>query len=114
MADPASWTIAAAAIASAAVGTYSAVDSHKMQKEAQAQQEEAQRKAEEKQAEADRTAEEKRLQALASNQTAVDYGNIWGVNSAKYADAAQKLSAGTGSFNTDDDETNPFYQRGLL
>lgn len=87
---------------------------HDAQKGAEWTQKQAQAEAEKKQKEADRTAEEKRLQALAANQTATDYGNVWGVDSNKYADAAQKLSAGTGSFNTDDEDENPFYTRGLL
>jgi hypothetical protein len=82
--------------------------------DAREKQEEAQAKAEREQKAADDRAEKQRLEALAANQEATDYGNIWGADSAKYADAAQKLSAGTGSFNTDEDETNPFYQRGLL
>lgn len=104
----------ASLLTTATIGTASAIDAHQLQKEAMAKQEEAQRQAEEKQAKADKTAEEKRLEALAANQTDVDYGSIWGVDANKYADVAQKLSAGTGSFNTDDDEENPFYTRGLL
>ena len=114
MADPASWVLASAAIASAGISGVSAYEGHKMQKEAMAQQEEAQRRAEEKQEQANRSAEEQRLQALAGNMTATDYGNVWGVDGNKYADVAQKLSAGTGDFNTEDDEDNPFYTRGLL
>lgn len=104
----------ASLITSTGISTASAIDAHELQKEAQAKQEEAQNKAEEAQRVADEKAERQRLEALAANQTATDYGNVWGADSAKYSDAAQKLSAGTGSFNTDDDETNPFYQRGLL
>lgn len=104
----------ASLIATTTVGTASAIDAHELQKEAMSKQEEAQEKAEAAQKAADDKAEKQRLEALAANQTATDYGNVWGADSAKYSDAAQKLSAGTGSFNTDDDETNPFYQRGLL
>lgn len=87
---------------------------HDAQKGAAWEQKQAQERAERKQKEADDNAERKRLEALAANQTATDYGSVWGVDSNKYADAAQKLSAGTGSFNTDDEEDNPFYTRGLL
>lgn len=94
--------------------TGSAAYTHHEQKQALEAQEEAQANAQREQKAAEDRAEKKRLEALAANQTATDYGNVWGTDSAKYADAAQKLSAGTGSFNTDDDETNPFYTRGLL
>ena len=104
----------ASLISSTSIGAASAIDAHDLQKEAMSKQEEAQQKAEAAQKAADDRAEKQRLEALAANQEATDYGNIWGADSAKYADAAQKLSAGTGSFNTDEDETNPFYQRGLL
>ena len=77
-------------------------------------QKQAQLAAEAQQKAADERAEKQRLEALAANQTATDYSNVWGTDSAKYADAAQKLSAGTGGFDTDEDETNPFYTRGLL
>lgn len=78
-------------------------------------QERAQKKAEAKQAEADYNAEQKRLAALAKNQQA--QGFDFGVDSAlakRYADAAQKWSAGTGSLSEDEDNENPFYTRGLL
>ena len=78
------------------------------------EQKKAQAQAEEKQRIADERAEKQRLEGLVANQTATDYGNIWGTDTAKYADAAQKFSAGTGDFNTEDEETNPFYARGLL
>lgn len=105
---------AAAALFSAAGGAYSAYTQKKVAEDTLHEQAEAQRQAEEKQRQADMDAERQRLEGIAENQTATDYGRIWGANSANYADAAQKLSAGTGSFNTGDDETNPFYQRGLL
>lgn len=104
----------ASLLTTAAIGTASAVDAHELQKEAQHKQEEAQQKAETEQREADQRAEKKRLEGLKANAEATDYGNVWGADSAKYADAAQKLSAGTGSFDTDDDDENPFYQKGLL
>ena len=100
-------------ITAATTATTSAVEYHEQEK-AMGQQAEAQAKAEEKQKAADEAAEKKRLEALAANQTATDYGNIWGTDTAKYSDAAQKLSAGTGSFNKEEEETNPFYTRGLL
>lgn len=100
-------------ISAAATGAQMSA-THDAQKGAEWESKQAQAEAEKKQAEADRTAEEKRLKALATNTTATDYGNVWGVDSNKYADAAQKLSAGTGSFDTDNDEENPFYTRGLL
>lgn len=102
------------ALASLLVGTASAVDAHEQAKDAQHEQEKAQRKAEAEQKESDEKAEKQRLEGLKTNAEKTDYGNIWGADSAKYADAAQKLSAGTGSFDTDDNETNPFYQKGLL
>lgn len=114
MADPASWAMAGAMLVSAGASTYSAIEGHEAQKETMRIQQEAQNEALLAQQEADKSAEKQRLEALAANQKTTDYGNIWGADSAKYADAAQKLSAGTGSFNTDEDETNPFYQRGLL
>lgn len=110
----ADWVGAAAMLLSAGVSGYSAYRSQELQEDAMDKQEDAQRKAEEKQKEADDKAERQRLEALAANQTATDYANVWKVDSAKYADAAQKMSAGTGSFDTDDEETNPFYYRGLL
>lgn len=110
----AEWVGAAAMLASAGVSAYSVSESQRLQEEAMDKQEEAQKKAEAKQTEADYMAEKRRLEALAANQTATDYGSVWGVDSNKFVDAAQKLSAGTGSFDTDDDETNPFYYRGLL
>ena len=87
---------------------------HDQAKGALWEQKQAQAAAEVKQKEADDKAEKQRLEALAANMEATGYGNVWGVDSNKYADAAQKLSAGTGDFNTDDDEDNPFYYRGLL
>lgn len=110
----ADWVGAIAMLASAGVSAYGASESARLQEESMDKQEQAQKDAEEKQKAADEKAERQRLEALAANQTATDYANIWKVDSAKYADAAQKMSAGTGSFDTDDDETNPFYYRGLL
>lgn len=99
-------------ISAAAMGTQTAVSAYKAD-EARAQQDKAQSEAKAAQEKADQDAERKRLEGVASNQTATDYGNIWGVKGSNYADAARKLSAGTGSFS-DDDETNPFYSRGLI
>lgn len=110
----ADWVAAGAAVASLIAGTTMSVVEYNASEDAREKQEEAQAKAEREQKAADDKAEKQRLEALAANQEATNYGNIWGADSAKYADAAQKLSAGTGSFNTDEDETNPFYQRGLL
>lgn len=110
----AEWVMAGAALLGAGVSGYEASESQRLQEEALDKQKEAQRKAENEQKAADEKAEMERLEALASNQTATDYGSVWGVDSNKFVDAAQKLSAGTGSFDTDDDETNPFYYRGLL
>lgn len=110
----ASTWLAATAVASLIAGTTTSIVEYNASEHAREKQEEAQAKAEREQKAADDRAEKQRLEALAANQEATDYGNIWGADSAKYADAAQKLSAGTGSFNTDEDETNPFYQRGLL
>jgi hypothetical protein len=87
---------------------------HNAAEHAAEDQKAAQEEATRKQKEADENAERQRLEALSASQSATDYGSVWGVDSAKYADAAQKLSAGTGSFKTDDDETNPFYARGLV
>lgn len=110
----AEWVTASAMLLSAGAATYGAIESERLQEDSLKAQKKAQNEAAEEQRVADENAERERLEALAANQTATDYGNIWGADSAKYADAAQKLSAGTGSFNTDDDEQNPFYQRGLL
>lgn len=108
------WGQLALGIINAITAGYSAYETHEDSKKARQIQRDAQAAAQAEQAEADRKAEMQRLEGLATNQTATDYSNIWGVNTAKYADAAQKLSAGTGSFNTDDDEENPFYTRGLI
>lgn len=104
----------ASLITSTAIGTASAIDAHEQAKDAQREQEKAMQQAEQQQKESDEKAEKQRLEGLKANAEKTDYGNVWGADSAKYADAAQKLSAGTGSFDTDDDDTNPFYQRGLL
>lgn len=103
-------------VSAAAMGTQTAVSAHKAD-EARASQENAQREAKAAQEKADADAERQRLEGIAANQTATSYSKIWGTDSAyanRYKDAAQKLSAGTGSFDTDDDTNNPFYTRGLL
>ena len=110
MSDPATWAMLATAIASGA-STAATVDAEHTAAHAQRV---AQGKAEEEQRKADVAAETQRLEGLKTAATKTDYGDIWGTSTNKYADAAQKLSAGTGSFNTDDDETNPFYTKGLL
>lgn len=111
-------TVASALIYSSLISTATAAGqwwaSHEAQEKANWEQKQAQGRAEEKQKAADEKAETQRLEALKTNQTATDYGNVWGTKANNYADAAQKLSAGTGSFNTDDEETNPFYAKGLL
>lgn len=79
-------------------------------------QEDAQKAAEAKQKEADENAETARLRALAKNQqdqTGFDFG-VDSTLAKRYADAAQKWGAGTGSMTTDDDNENPFYTRGLI
>ena len=117
MSDPVSIAAIVAMAASATASGYSAYQGHVDAKEAQARQDQAQAEAKIEQQKADREAEQQRLEGIASNQTATTYGNIWGVDNAyanRYKDAAQKLSAGTGSFDTDDDDNNPFYTRGLL
>lgn len=87
---------------------------YEMQEKALHEQKKAKASAIKEQKEAENKAETQRLEALANNQTVTDYGSIWGVKGSNFADAAQKLSAGTGSFDTDEDETNPFYTRGLF
>ena len=113
MGSVASAIIISSLITAAATGAQMSA-THDAQKGAEWEQQKAQAEAQKIQKEANESAERKRLEALAANTEATDYGNVWGVDSNKYADAAQKLSAGTGSFNTDDDEENPFYTRGLL
>ena len=116
MADPVTAAVIMAATMAATTGTQMAV-SHHEQKAAREAQENAQAEAKREQQKSERDAEQQRLEGIASNQTATTYGNIWGVDNAyanRYKDAAQKLSAGTGSFDTDDDDNNPFYTRGLL
>lgn len=110
----ADWITAGVGAASVGLSATQGVVSYNQQKHAQEDMKEAQEKAELKQEESDRNAERQRLEAIAANQEATDYSSIWGVKGANYADAAQKLSAGTGSFDTDDDESNPFYTKGLL
>lgn len=106
-------SLMAASVATSA--TTAGINMHQ-QNEAEDKQRHAQEKAEAKQNEADRKAEQARLEALAKNQenqTGFDFG----VDSAlakRYADAAQKWSAGTGSMTTEDDNENPFYTRGLI
>lgn len=99
---------------SAGATAYTGMKQIDAQEDALEKQKKAQTKAEAEQQAADESAERKRLEGIATNQSVTDYGNIWGAQANAYKDAAQKLSAGTGSFNTDDEETNPFYQRGLL
>lgn len=105
--------MAGATLASTATSvTSSAIESHKARKT----QREAQEKALEAQQEADNKAETARLEALAKDQQG-QAGFDFGIDSAlakRYADAAQKWSAGTGSMTTDDDNENPFYTRGLI
>lgn len=98
----------------ALMSLYQGHESMEMQKEAQQEQKKAQLTAVKEQKEAENKAETERLEALAGNQQATDYSNVWGIKGSNFADAAQKLSAGTGSFDTDDDEENPFYTRGLI
>ena len=114
MSDP----ITAALIMSAATLTASGVSasvSHDASKSAEWQQKQAQNKAEATQKAADEKAEQERLAALAKNQQT--QGFDFGVDSAlakRYADAAQKWGAGTGSMTEDEDNNNPFYTRGLI
>lgn len=107
--------IVSSLITAAATGA-AAVQAHQDATAAEWEQKQSQEKAERAQKEANERAEKQRLEGLKSNAEATDYGNIWGVdtNTKKYADAAQKLSAGTGSLNTNDEDENPFYTRGLL
>lgn len=113
MSDPITAAAIMAVTTAAATGTQMAM-TYNMNKEAEHKQKEAQALAEEKQRKADEEAEMTRLQGIAADQEATNYGNIWATDAAKYKDAAQKFGAGTGSFDTDDDETNPFYSRGLF
>ena len=113
MSDPITAAVIMATTMAATTGTQMAVAHHE-QKAAREAQENAQAEAKREQQKAERSAEQKRLEGIAANQNSINYGNIWaGTESKRYADAAQKLSAGTGSFS-DDDETNPFYSRGLI
>lgn len=103
--------MAASLAMTAASATYTGVEQHKAEKEQKAAIEEADKK----QAEADREAEKQRLEALAKNQqdqSGFDFG-IDSVLAKRYADAAQKWEAGTGSKSSDDEE-NPFYTKGLI
>lgn len=114
MSDPITAALIIAGTTLAASGTTTAVQAHQAEA-ALSHQRHAEERAKEAQEKSDANAEKQRLEALAANQTDTDYGNIWGVDNAnKFSDAAQKLSAGTGSFDTDDDDENPFYTRGLL
>lgn len=104
-----------AAIQAATTGAQTWVSNEQAAK-ARSEQSAAQREAKAVQEKADADAERQRLEGIAANQTATSYSNIWGTDSAyanRYKDAAQKLSAGTGSFS-DDDDTNPFYSKGLI
>lgn len=109
-------TVAAAAMVvsaltaatSAGIQNYHAKKSESIQKHAQEEARQAQQ-------EADTKAETERLQALAKNQE-TEAGFDFGVDSAlakRYADAAQKWGAGTGSMNQEE-EDNPFYMKGLV
>ena len=100
-------------ITAAATGASTAVQ-YDAQQEAAHEQKKAQEAAAEEQRIAAQEAETQRLEGLKTASTKTDYANVWGSDTAKYADAAQKLSAGTGNFNTEDEETNPFYTRGLV
>ena len=102
------------ALASLAAGATQGVVSYNQQKHALEDQNKTQAAAKKEQKLADEKAERQRLEAMGTAATATDYGNIWAVDSAKFKDSAQKLSAGTGSFNTEDEDENPFYTRGLL
>ena len=85
------------------------------QEEANEKQKKALKEAEAKQAEADTAAETQRLEALAKNQesTGFEYG-VDSALAARYADAAQKWGAGTGSIKEEEVTDNPFYTKGLL
>ena len=107
--------VGAAPLITAGASIYTGVKETDLARESMEKQEKAQQKAEAKQAEADTKAEQARLEALAKNQET--QGFDFGVDSAlakRYADAAQKWGAGTGSLSEDEDNENPFYTRGLL
>ena len=111
------WTflVESAPLITAGASIYSGEKQMEFAQESMDKQERAQKRAEEKQAEADRKAETARLEALAKNQES-ESGFNFGVDSAlakRYADAAQKWGAGTGSM-TEDEEENPFYIKGLI
>lgn len=102
------------AISAASAGATSAVEGYHSHK-AEWEQELGQRKAEQAQVAADRKAETERLKALAKQQKSTG-GFDFGIDStlaARYADAAQKWGAGTGS-TKQEEEDNPFYTRGLV
>lgn len=99
------------AITAAASGTSAAVSAHQSEKAEHAQKK-AQAKAEAAQIASDKKAEEERLKALAKQQESEAFG-IDSTLAARYADAAQKWGAGTGSTKQDEEE-NPFYTRGLV
>lgn len=108
--------VGAAPVVTAGASIYNGYQQTELAKDSLERQEEAQKAAEEKQKQADYDAEKKRLEALAKNQEG-QQGFDFGVDSAlakRYADAAQKWGAGTGSMNEDDDQDNPFYTKGLL
>ena len=114
MSTVASAILWSAVISAVSAGAQTAVSAEASHTAAHAQKV-SQERAEAQQEKANKEAEQQRLEGIAANQSATNYGNVWGASeSKKYADAAQKLSAGTGSFDTDDDETNPFYSRGLI
>lgn len=106
--------IASAAISAASAGVNTGVQSHQAHK-SRWEQEQGQRRAEQAQIAADRKAETERLEALAKQQKSTsDFS--FGIDStlaARYADAAQKWGAGTGS-TKQEEEDNPFYTRGLV
>lgn len=112
----AEWVSAGAMVASAlASGVNTGVQQHYAAKSME-KQEEAQAEAERVQKAADVKAEEERLKALAKQQQS-ESGFDFGIDStlaARYADAAQKWSAGTGATAEKQEEENPFYTRGLI
>lgn len=110
----AEWVMASAALAGVGASVTSGIMNYNQQESALKAQKKAQAEAKATQEEADQQAERERLEALAQNTAAIDYGDVWGIDSNVYKDAATKFSAGTGSFNTEEEEENPFYARGLV
>lgn len=112
----ASGIMAATALSSLGYSVYSGERAHEEQKDAAKEQKKALEQAEAKQKEADLDAEQKRLEALAANQGATDFSNIWGIDSElskQFAgiDTTKKKDGMEMSF---DEEDNPFYTRGLF